>query len=351
VKDKLPIAIVGASGYTGAELVRLCAGHPHLELATVCADRSAGSRIEQVFPHLAGRVSMELEPFDPDRVASRAEVVLCALPHGQSALAVAEVLARGRKVIDLSADFRLRDPAAYAEWYGGHPHPRPDLLDAAVYGLPELHREALRGAKLIAGPGCYPTATVLAAAPLLRRGLLAPGSLIVDAKSGVSGAGRGPSQATHFPEAGEGVRPYSVAGRHRHTPEMEQELGGAAGRALRVSFTPQLLPMSRGILACVYGEPSDPSLGADELRAAMVDFYRDEPFVTVVESGLPDTSHVRGTNRAHVAVHLDKRAGRVLALSAIDNLGKGAAGQVIQCLNLACGFDETDGLLGLAAFP
>lgn len=352
---RVPIAVVGASGYTGAELVRLCAGHPRLELAVVCGERSAGSRIEHVFPHLAGRVSMELEPFDAARVASRAEVVFCALPHGQSATAAAEMVGRGRLVIDLSADFRLRDPGAYAEWYGPHPHPRPDLLEGAVYGLPELHRDELRavkgGARIVAAPGCYPTAAILAVAPLLRRGLLADRSLVVDAKSGVSGAGRSPGLATHFPEVGEGVRAYKVSGQHRHTPEMEQEMSAAAGRPQVVTFTPQLVPMSRGILACVYGEPRDPSIGEAELRGAMVDFYRDEPFVTVVEGGLPDTSHVRGTNRAHVGVHLDRRAGRVLAMAAIDNLGKGAAGQAIQCLNLACGFEETDGLRGVAAFP
>jgi N-acetyl-gamma-glutamyl-phosphate reductase len=346
---RVPVAVVGASGYTGAELVRLCAGHPGVELVAVCADRSAGSRIEAVFPHLAGRVSMELEPFDAERVAGRAEVVLCALPHGQSAVVAAELLARGRIVIDLSADFRLRDPAVHAEWYGEHA--RPELMAGAVYGLPELHREELRGARLIAGPGCYPTAALLAVAPLLRRGLLAPGSLVVDAKSGVSGAGRSPALATHFPEMGEGVRPYKVAGAHRHTPEMEQEMSAAAGRDVRVSFTPQLVPISRGILACVYGEPADESLGTDELRAALRDAYRDEPFVTVLDGGLPDTSHVRGTNRAHVAVAVDRRAGRVLAMCAIDNLGKGAAGQAMQCLNLARGFDETAGLSGLAAFP
>ena len=345
---RLPVAIVGASGYTGAELVRLVVGHPRLELVAVCADRSAGSRIEHVFPHLAGRVSMELEPFDAERVARRAEVVLCALPHGQSARVAGELVERGRLVVDLSADFRLRDPAVHAEWYGEHP--RPDLLAGAVYGLPELHRAELRGARLIAGPGCYPTAALLAAAPLLRRGLVAARSLIVDAKSGVSGAGRAPAQPTHFPEVGEGVRAYKVAGAHRHAAEMEQEMSAAAGVEVRVCFTPQLVPMSRGILACVYAEPVDGVRG-DELVDAMRDFYRDEPFVTVVEGGLPDTSHVRGTNRAHVAVHVDRRTGRVLALAAIDNLGKGAAGQAIQCLNLAAGFDETEGLHGVAAFP
>ncbi len=315
----------------------------------VCAERSAGARLEHVFPHLAGRVSMELEAFDPERAARRAEVVLCALPHGQSAPAVAELALRGRLVIDLSADFRLRDPAIHREWYGEHA--RPELISRAVYGLPELYRAELRDAALVAVPGCYPTAALLAVAPLLRRGLIAAGSLIVDAKSGVSGVGRTPGLGAHFPEVGEGVRPYKVAGSHRHTPEMEQEMSLVARTQVRVSFTPQLVPMSRGILACVYAEPSDPSLGTDDLRAALVEAYRDEPFVEVVESGLPDTSHVRGTNRAHVAVHVDRRAGRVLAMSAIDNLGKGAAGQAIQCLNIARGFDETDGLGGVAAFP
>lgn len=351
---RIPVAVVGASGYTGAELVRLCAGHPRLELVAACAERSAGSRVEHVFPHLAGRVSMELEPFEPARLAGRAEVIFSALPHGQSAAAVGDLVDGGALVIDLSADFRLRDPAVHAEWYGPHLHPRPDLLDRAVYGLPELHRDALRevgrGGRLVAGPGCYPTAAILAAAPLLRAGLLVDRSLVIDAKSGVSGAGRSPGLATHFPEMGEGVRAYKVAGQHRHTPEMEQELGRAAGRPVIVTFTPQLVPMSRGILSCVYGEPAGPVTEAD-LRAAVRDFYRDEPFVTVIESGLPDTGHVRGTNRAHVAVHLDRRAGRVLAMAAIDNLGKGAAGQAVQCLNLALGIDETEGLAGVAAFP
>jgi N-acetyl-gamma-glutamyl-phosphate reductase len=325
------------------------AGHPRLALVAVCADRSAGARVEQVFPHLAGRVSMELEPFDAERVASRAEAVLCALPHGQSARVAAELLDRGRLVIDLSADFRLRDAAVFAEHYGEHA--RPDLLARAVYGLPELHRDQIRGARLIACPGCYPTAALLAVTPLLRRGLLRRGSLVVDAKSGVSGAGRTPGLATHFPEVGEGVRAYKVAGAHRHTPEMEQEMSAAAGSEVRVCFTPQLVPMSRGILSCVYGEAGDDSLDTAGVREALLDAYRDEPFVTVVESGLPDTSHVRGTNRAHVAAHVDARSRRVLAMAAIDNLGKGAAGQAIQCLNLAAGFDEAEGLAGLAAFP
>jgi N-acetyl-gamma-glutamyl-phosphate reductase len=342
------VAVLGASGYTGAELLRLLLDHPRVEIAALAAERAAGARIDRIFPHLAGRLDMEIEALDPERIAARAEIVFSCLPHGASATAVAALAARGALVVDLSADFRLRDPAVFAEWYGPHPH--PELVPGAVYGLPELHREALAGARLIASPGCYPTAAILAVAPLLARGLLRP-RLVVDAKSGVSGAGRSPTQATHFAEAGEGVRAYKVAGTHRHTPEIEQELSRAAGGAVRITFTPHLVPMTRGILACVYGEPSDPALSESELRAALAEAYRGEPFVTVLEDGLPDTAHVRGSNRAHVAVRLDARAGMVVAMAAIDNLVKGASGQAVQAMNIARGWPETEGLLGAGLFP
>ena len=343
------VAVLGASGYTGAELLRLLLDHPRVEIAALAAERAAGSRIDRVFPHLAGRLDLAIEALDPERIAARAEIVFSCLPHGASAAAVAAVAARGALVVDLSADFRLRNAAVFADWYGGA-HPFPHMLERAVYGLPEIHREALRGARLIASPGCYPTATILAAAPLLARGLIAP-RLVVDAKSGVSGAGRSPSQATHFAEAGEGVRPYKVAGAHRHTPEMEQELSRAAGGAVRLTFTPHLVPMARGILACVYGEPTDPARGEAEYRAALEEAYRGEPFVTVLDEGLPDTAHVRGSNRAHVAVRLDARAGVVVAICAIDNLVKGASGQAIQAMNIARGWPETEGLAGAGVFP
>src|SRR5690606_3146439 len=261
----------------------------------------------------------------------------------------AALLERGRLVVDLSADFRLRDPAVFGAWYGEHPH--PELLDRAVYGLPELHRHALAGARLIASPGCYPTAAILALAPLLARGLVSARGLIVDAKSGVSGAGRSPSAATHFPEVGEGVRAYKVAGTHRHTPEVEQELSRVAGAPVELTFTPHLVPMSRGIFSCAYAAPTEGVRGEEELRAALAEAYAGEPFVVVLEDGLPDTSHVRGSNRAQVAVRHDARAGRVLAMSAIDNLVKGASGQAIQAMNLAMGWPETEGLLGAAIFP
>jgi N-acetyl-gamma-glutamyl-phosphate reductase len=346
--SRVPVAVLGASGYTGAELLRLLLEHPRVEIASLAAERAAGARIQRVFPHLAGRLDREVEAFDAQRMAERAEVIFSCLPHGASAAAVAALAERGRTVIDLSADFRLHDADEFARWYGPHPH--PELLARAVYGLPELHRDQLRGARLIASPGCYPTATILAAAPLLARGLVRP-RLVVDAKSGVTGAGRTPSATTHFSEVGEGVRAYKVAGAHRHTPEMEQELSSAAGGAVRITFTPHMLPMARGILACVYGEPTDPALGEADYRSALDDAYRGEPFVVVLDEGLPDTAHVRGSNRAHVAVRFDARAGMVVAMAAIDNLVKGASGQAIQAMNIALGWPETEGLAGVAMFP
>jgi N-acetyl-gamma-glutamyl-phosphate reductase len=345
---RTPVAVVGASGYAGAELLRLLLDHPRVEIAALAAERAAGARIAQVFPQLAGRLDREVEALDAEAIAARAEVVFSCLPHGASASAVAALAGRGRLVVDLSADFRLRDADEFAQWYGPHPH--PDLLARAVYGLPELHREELRGARLIASPGCYPTATILAAAPLLARGLVRP-RLVVDAKSGVTGAGRAPTQGTHFSEIGEGVRAYKVAGTHRHTPEMEQELSRVAGGAVRVTFTPHLIPMARGILACVYGEPTDPALREADYRSVLVDAYRGEPFVVVLDEALPDTAHVRGSNRAHLAVRLDARAGVVVAMAAIDNLVKGASGQAIQAMNIALGWPEADGLTGVALFP
>lgn len=357
MSDRVRVAIVGASGYTGAELCRLLLGHPRVEITTVMAKRAAGQRIDDVFPHLRGVLTLPVEAFDADAVAARAEVAFAALPHGESATVVAALRARGVTTLDLSADFRLHDAAAWATWYGSaeHPHhPAAALLAEAVYGLPERHRAALRGAGLVAVPGCYPTATILAVAPLLAAGLVSPEGIVVDAKSGASGAGRTPGLATHLPEAAEGVRAYKVGGSHRHTAEIEQELGLAAGggAAPAVLFTPHLLPMSRGILACVYAAPTDANRPAAAYRDALVAAYADEPFVDVLPAGaLPDTAHVRGSNRAHVQAIYDPRTRRVLALSAIDNLVKGASGQAVQCLNVARGWPETLGLPVAPVFP
>jgi N-acetyl-gamma-glutamyl-phosphate reductase len=331
----------------GAELVRLLVQHPHVSLRGLYAHRHAGHEVAKDFPQFAGVVQAKYEVFDADALAAGCKVAFLALPHGESAKAAKELYERGVTVLDLSADLRLRSPETYAQWYG--PHHAPELLPHAVYGLVERHREALKTARLVAVPGCYPTASILAIAPLLDARLVKADGLIVDAKSGVTGAGREPQRSTHFSEIGEGVRAYKVAG-HRHTPEIEQELERAAGHLVRLVFTPHLIPMARGILATTYAVPTDPSRPAaayaDELRRA----YAHEPFVTVVDHP-PDTAHVRGANRVQVAAFYDARTGRVITMAAIDNLVKGAAGQAVQCLNVMRGWPETAGLDAAGLFP
>lgn len=343
-------AIVGASGYTGAELARLLVRHPELELAGVYARRRVGEPIAAVVPSLAGVIDLEIAAFDAEAVAADADVAFTALPHGASAEVVGELIDRGVRVVDLSADFRHRDAEVYRRWYGEHP--RPDLIEQAALGLPELGtcRAALAGAQLIACPGCYVTASVLALAPLLAGGLIEPSPLIVDAKSGASGAGRNPGLGTHLPEVGEGVRAYKIAGDHRHTPEIEGLLTEVAGAAVGVTFTPHLVPMTRGILAVGYARPADPGRAPAAYQDALRSAYAGEPFVSVIDA-LPDTSWVRGSNRAHVTARFDQRTRTVIAMSAIDNLVKGAAGQAIQALNAAMGWDETLGLEQPPLFP
>jgi N-acetyl-gamma-glutamyl-phosphate reductase len=346
----IPIAVVGASGYVGAELLRLLLGHPRAAIAGIYARSSAGQPLAQVLPHFAGRLERTIESFDAAAVAERARVAFSALPHGESVQVVSALAERGVTVLDLSADLRLRDPEVHASWYGGVPVSLP-LRQRAVYGLPELYRRELAGAKLVAVPGCYPTGAILAIAPLLAAGLVQP-DIIVDAKSGVSGAGHALTADHLYPEVTEGIRAYKVAGAHRHTAEMDQELSLAAGQRVHVMFTPHLAPMSRGILSCVYATPRNPDLAAGAYHEALRERWKGEPFITVLPPGqLPDTSHVRGSNRVHLSVAVDPRARRVLAISAIDNMGKGAAGQAIQCMNIALGLPETAGLDGVAAFP
>jgi N-acetyl-gamma-glutamyl-phosphate reductase len=294
-------------------------------------------------------VDAEVEPFEPDAIAARADVVFCALPHAASAEAVSALRQRGIVVLDLSADFRLSDLAVYETWYGKHPV--PERLSEAVYGLVELHREALRNADLIAVPGCYPTASTLALAPLLKNGLARLDGIVVDAKSGVSGAGRGVSSTTHFSETSEGVRAYK-AGVHRHGPEIEQELSRVAGESVQITFVPHLLPMTRGILATCYAQASGPDVSAQACVEAARALYAGSPSVHVLDPGQhPDTLWVRGSNRVHLGYTQDPNSGTLIAMSAIDNLVKGASGQAIQCLNVRFGLDEAEGLRAPAQWP
>lgn len=342
--------VVGATGYTGAELVRLITGHPHVELAGLVGHSSAGKPVADVLPTLAGRVTGEVQAFDAERITSESDAVFCALPHGASAEAVHALRERGAVVLDLSADHRLHDVGTYQQWYGEHPH--PGRVGEAVYGLVELHRAALREADLIAVPGCYPTASILPLAPLLAQGAVATDQpIVIDAKSGASGAGRVAKPRTHFSETAEGFRAYAIAGRHRHTPEIEQELGEAAGADVQVIFSPHLLPMVRGILATSYVRPSrelDPAQCTEWARA----MYEGSPAVHVMDhDGYPDTAWVKGANRALVSYTRDARSGWIVAQCAIDNLVKGAAGQALQALNVRFGLPEGAGLDHLATWP
>lgn len=337
------VAIVGAAGYAGAELTRLVLGHPDLDLVLVTSDADAGRRVDELYPALAG-CDLAYVRHDARAVVASAEVAFLAVPHTAAMSLVPELLDAGVSVIDASADFRLADPEVYERWYGVA-HAAPALLAEAVYGLPELDRTGLAGARLVACPGCYPTAALLAAVPAVAAGLASAERIVVDAKSGVSGAGRTPTPATHFPQANESVSAYGIPG-HRHTPEIEQALSGVAGHPVTITFTPHLVPMTRGLLATVYlravGGPT-----ADDAVASYRERFSGEPFVTVHPAGrMPSTGEVSGTNRAHIGVAVDERSGALVAVCAIDNLVKGTAGQAVQCANVMLGLDETAGLSG-----
>jgi N-acetyl-gamma-glutamyl-phosphate reductase len=327
------VAVLGASGYAGAVAAMLVHRHPFFELAHVTARSEAGARLDDVHPRT--RVPLELEPWDPGR-QSDVDAALVCWPHGVSAPAVAALRERGVRVVDLSADFRLRDRGIYEDWYGVHG--APELFGDAVYGLTELHREAIAGADLVANPGCYPTAALLALAPLARAGLI--GDVVVDAKSGVSGAGREPSAGTHFISADENVTPYKVD-RHRHTPEIEQELE-AQGARVTITFTPHLVPLAQGELVSCYVTPARDQANG-ELAELYDDAYAREPFVEL-RQGPPGVLDVRETNYCRLSVHSDPRTGRILAFAAIDNLWKGAASQAVQNLNVMFGRPEHEGL-------
>jgi len=339
------VVILGASGYTGAELIRLLAGHPSISIVALTADRKAGQTMDAVFPHLAGLGLPPLVAIDQVDFAA-ADAVFCCLPHGTTQEVIAGLPAH-LKVVDLSADFRLFDLDAYATWYG-HPHRAPALQASAVYGLTELAREAVRGARLVANPGCYPTCAQLPLIPLIEAGLIDPDSIIIDAKSGVSGAGRAAKEANLYTEVAEGIHPYGIAG-HRHAPEIEQGLSQAAGRPVLSVFTPHLMPMNRGMLSTIYVRTTAP---AESLRAHLAERYAAEPFVRVLPEGaVPATRHVRGSNLCLIGVFADRVPGRAIVVSAIDNLVKGASGQALQNMNLMFGLPETAGLTLPPLFP
>lgn len=341
------VAVVGAAGYAGIEAVRWVLAHPRLSLALATSAADEGRRIDGLYPAVAGLTDLAFSAPDVSAIAASAEVAVLAVPHTAAMSMAPALIAQGVAVIDLSADYRLRDAAVYEAWYGEE-HTSPELLGEAVYGLPELDRSRLAGARLVACPGCYPTATILAALPAMESGVGIGTRIVVDAKSGVSGAGRAPSATTHFCSANEALAPYKV-GAHRHTPEMEQALGSLAGHDVAVMFAPHLVPMTRGLLATVYIDVEE-SFSAEEAVELYRGRYHAEPFVHVHDAGaMPSTAEVRGTNRASIGVTVDERTNTLIAACAIDNLGKGASSQGIQCLNAVLGYPETEGLMSPGA--
>ncbi len=349
--DKAKIGVLGASGYTGAELVRLLLRHPHVDIVLLTADRRAGKPMAEVFPQFAPYALPTLTALDDaDWPALGVDLVFCALPHGTTQKVIADLLARmpAIRVVDLSADFRLADPAAYARWYG-HAHAAPELQKKAVYGLTEIYRSQIKSAQLVANPGCYTSCAELALIPLLRGNAIDPDEIVIDAKSGMTGAGRAVREEMLFSEVSEGFHAYSV-GHHRHMAELDQEFSKAAGREVIATFTPHLVPMNRGILSTIYVRGSKAS--PQDLHALLLKSYSNEPFVHLLPFGaLPQTRHVRGSNVTFIGVSADRIVGRAIIGSALDNLTKGASGQAVQNMNLMLGFPETLGLEQVALFP
>lgn len=344
------VGIVGASGYGGVQLVRLIHDHPHLSLTYLGGDSSAGQLYSELYPHLVHSCDLKIEPIDLELIASRCQVVFLSLPNGLAYKMAPSLLAQSCKVLDLSADYRFTKPETYCQWYGGE---RSDLeaLQAAVYGLPELYRDQIAQASLIGCPGCYPTASLLALAPLLKQGLIDPSSIIIDAKSGTSGGGRQAKTNLLLAEADNSIAPYGVV-RHRHTPEIEQICSDLAGYDVTLQFTPHLVPMVRGILATTYSLLSDPGLTREDLLTIYSTFYRNSAGIKLLPGGIyPQTKWALGTNLCYISIEVDRRNGRAIVMSAIDNLMKGQAAQAIQCLNLMMGWPETMGLPQLSFYP
>ena len=341
--------IVGASGYSGAELLRILAGHPEAEVSFATAGKHAGKAIAELHPNFIGFYDSKFVSYDPD-LAESADVVFVGLPHGSSMKVVPELVSKGVRVVDLSGDFRFSDAAAYESWYGAV-HEAPHLIGKAAYGLPEIYGEKIAKADFVSNPGCYPTGAALALAPFIKSGVVDPASIVIDSKSGASGAGRAPKDETLYGSIAENITAYKAGGKHQHIPEMEMVLSDLAGRDVVVSFTPHLAPMIRGILTTAYANLNS-AMSTGELIELATEFYGGRPFIKVLPEGImPQTKAVAGTNFCHIGIALDARAGRVVIASAIDNLVKGAAGQAIQNMNLMFGLDETAGLASAGLYP
>ncbi|MGC9504248.1 N-acetyl-gamma-glutamyl-phosphate reductase [Baaleninema sp.] len=348
--ERVPVGIVGASGYGGVQLVRLLLDHPHVELVYLGGQSSAGKSFSDLYPHLEHRVDLTIEPVDIDTITSRCRVVFLSLPNGLAWKMAPALLEKGCKVLDLSADYRFFNLETYQAWYGGDRTDK-DVASLAVYGLPELYRDRIREANLIGCPGCYPTASLLAVAPLLKQGLIVPETLVIDAKSGTSGGGRQAKTNLLLAEADSSIAAYGVA-RHRHTPEIEQICSDLSGHEVLVQFTPHLVPMVRGILATVYATLRDPGLVREDIATIYNAFYRASPWVKVLPAGVfPQTKWACSSNLNYIGIEVDARTGRVIVLSAIDNLLKGQAGQAVQCMNLMLDIEETTGLPRLGFYP
>ncbi len=342
------IAVVGASGYTGVELLRLLSRHPDVQLVCVTSRQYAGQKVTDVFPSLQGNLELTFTDVDPEVLAQQADLVFTAVPHQTAMGMIPQLLDAGCRVVDLSADFRIKDVSVYEDWY--QPHTAAELLAEAVYGLPELYRDQVPAARLVANPGCYPTSIALALAPLLEQELIDPTTIIVDSKSGTSGAGRAAKVDTLYCEVNEGFKAYGLP-RHRHTPEIEQTLTALANGAVTISFTPHLLPVNRGILSTCYASTRRATT-LDTVHEVYVTRYANEPFVRVLPKGaLPNLAQVKGSNFCDIGLVVDDRTGRVVVVSTIDNLVKGAAGQAVQNMNLMLGFKENAGLQMPPIFP
>lgn len=344
----IKVCVIGATGYVGSELVRLLAAHPHAELTSVVSESYQGRKLREIYPHLHGFGDMVCDPLQIDVLANKADLFFLALPHGVSMDVADGLLKLGKTVIDLGADYRINDLAVYEKWYG--PHKTPELLSRAVYGIAELNRENIAGAKLLANPGCYPTTALLGLAPALKNGLIALDHIVIDSKSGVSGAGRKLNQATHFCDCTESTKAYNV-GKHRHKPEIEQELTKLAGEKVRVTFTPHLVPLVRGMLSTIYTDLK-PGISLAKVHEAYQEFYQDNYFVEVLPLGqLPETQFVAGSNFCNIGLALDEEQNQLIILSAIDNLLKGAAGQAVQNMNIMYGWPENTGLQYPGMYP